>query len=117
MPFKDWSEVYVPLVLRMGGKEYTIRPLNVPDGLLIMKHTKPDAKTEPMPDEKFCRIMLGPALDEMKADGVSFSAMKRAALTALAEFQAGRAVAEVLWETGGDPLMMDDAIKRQIPKA
>jgi hypothetical protein len=100
--FKDITEIIEPLELPMGGKSYRIRPLGALDGARLAEHLA-DREGNPMSDEEFQRLMLGPAYDDMLSDGLPSTYIVRAALTALADHQASRAVAEVMWETGGDP--------------
>lgn len=100
--FKDYTEVAEPLKLPINGKTYTIRPVLLDDGVRLMDALNPESETI-MPDEEFTRIMLGDALDEMRADFVTPAAINRASLTALADWKSSRGAAEVMWETGGDP--------------
>jgi hypothetical protein len=102
MAFKDIEEFIEPLTLTIRGKEYPIPALGSIDGIRLSEHlANPDE--EPMTDDEFKKFMLGAAYDEMTADNVPPAYIARAAMTALAEAQAGRAIAEIMWETGGYP--------------
>jgi hypothetical protein len=101
--FKDYSELADPLVLPINGKTYTIPAVGLADGIKLMAVFSGEEDAPTIPDEEFNRILLGSAYEEMLADNVPGPAVVRAALTALADFQKGRATAEILWETGGDP--------------
>jgi hypothetical protein len=112
--FKDYSEIVEPLVLPIHGKSYTIPPIGIKDGLAFDAILKADDESS-MSDEEFRRVFLGAALDEMRADNVPGPAVTRAAMTALADYQRGRDVAEVMWETGGDPRALAEREKAQTP--
>lgn len=102
--FKDFSELVDPLVLPINGKQYTIPPVGAKDGIRFTLSADPKATdVPPISDAEFFRIFLGATYDEMVEDNVPGSAVTRAAAVALADFQRGRAVAEVMWETGADP--------------
>lgn len=49
------------------------------------------------------RRLLGPALDEMRADGVSWERIKFCSQTAMFWNGLSRAAAEAFWNSGGDP--------------
>lgn len=116
MPFKDYQELADPLVLPIKGKKYTIPAVGLADGIKLTEGLDPESKT-PMPDEEFHRILLGTAYDEMLADNIPGPALVRASLAALADFQRGRATAEVLWETGGDPKALTAWVKSTMNRA
>jgi hypothetical protein len=104
MPFKDYSEVAEPpLTLPINGKEYAIPPVGAGDGLRL-NGAFDDDDAEPISNDELYKIVLGPAvITEMLRDNVPGPAVDRAAITALADFREGRAVAEMLWETGTIP--------------
>jgi hypothetical protein len=106
MAFKDYNEVREPLVLPINGKQYTIPPLGFQDGADLLAREKEKTGGD-LDDDVFFATILGPVLAEMRADNVPGEAVTRAALTAFADHQRGRAVAEVMWETGGDPKALD----------
>lgn len=116
MPFKDYSQVAEPLRLPINGKTYTIPPLTIAQGITLTEHLDPESTAAPMNDAEFTRFMLGDALDEMIADGVPDDARKRAVFTALADHQRDRSAAELMWETGGDPKAIQEAVLRAQPQ-
>lgn len=108
---KPYEDIYEPLELPIGGKTYVIPPVGAKDGLRFDAASNPSNQdAEHITDEEFYRIFLGAMYDEMIADNVSGTAISRAAMTALADFQRGRAVAEIMWETGGDPTAVEDYV-------
>lgn len=106
---KDFTEFATgPLRLPIGGKLYTIPPIDIATGLLLRKAvTDQDAKAledlAGTDEEAGYRRILGAAYEEMKTDGVPFDALDRAYLTAVTDHQRGRVIAEVVWEVGHDP--------------
>jgi hypothetical protein len=102
MAFKPFSDVE-PLSLPIAGKKtYVIqsiwaRPYEDGARLELMW-----AKSAPIPEdpEEQNRLLMGPVWEEMKADGVSLDAMKRAAFTCLVDFRMGRDDAEAYWNSG-----------------
>ena len=100
MPFKDFAEFADPLALPINGKTYVVPPIGVQDGinLLLMIEEK-----KPLTNEQLGRMLLGAAYDTLMGDNVPADAFQRVIMTALAEFQHGRATAELIWETGGNP--------------
>lgn len=103
MAFKDITTIIEPLRLPVAGKTYTVPPVGYHDGLR-MQAALADGSDDQVSDEEFLEIFLGTALDELRKDNVAPQYILRAALTAHAEWSTGsRDVAEVMWETGGDP--------------
>lgn len=116
MGFKDFNELIDPLVLPIGGIDYTIPPVGAADGIRFNISVDPTTNTAPgISDDEFLRMFLGTAYEEMLANNVPSQAMMRAAMTGLAEFQRGRSVAEVIWETGADPKALADYVMRSLP--
>jgi hypothetical protein len=109
MPFRDFTEVAQPdfLAVPINGKTYVIRPVGALDGIKLELQFAPVPEGgEPAPamtNEELFQITLGPVLAEMRADNVPVEAIARAAMTALADHQEGRAAAEAWWESGGLP--------------
>jgi len=104
------------LALPIGGKTYVIPPVGAKDGIRLQVVTDEvtdqledpqaavSAAEKVMTNEEFYRIMLSaPVLEQMRADNVPEQAIARAVLTAIADHQNGRAVAEIIWKTGGLP--------------
>ncbi len=100
--FEDYEKVVDPLILPIRGKEYTIPEVSLSDGLRYTA-SKDDPDAPPLEDDVFLHMFLGAAYDEMVADDVPAAAILRAASTAFADFERGRATAEIIWATGGDP--------------
>lgn len=112
---KDFTEFIAgPLQVPIGGKLYTIPPIDITTGLLLRRAMNPedtdaierliggDTEGDEL-DLAGYRRVLGSALDEMLADGVPWDAMDRAYLTAVTDHQRGRVIAEQVWEVGHDP--------------
>jgi hypothetical protein len=115
MAFRDYEAVAEPrLELPIKGKMYSIPPVGIADGLKLEGAFGEDAA--PMSDEEFRRAVLGSALDEMIADNIPKDAVNRAAMTALADHQQGRAVAEIMWETNAVPERLAAYMAAQKPK-
>lgn len=102
MPFRDLYEIIEPLVLPIGGKDYRVPLLGIADAKRLEENASPDSTTPPMSNLEYFQVMLGPVYDEMVQDNVPFASMRLAAMTAQADYQRGRVVAQVLWEAGGD---------------
>jgi hypothetical protein len=105
------TEFLEPLALTIRGKVYEIPPLPYEDGL---RFTSGDADAiDALTPEQFRRTFLGEALDRMAEDNVPMIYVARAALTALADFQGGRKVAEAMWASGGDPKALQAWVAKQ----
>lgn len=105
MSFDDFDTFYSPLELPISGRVFTIPPVGIRDGGRLTLILKSDEKRT-IDDEEVGRMLLGTAYDEMVEANVAGPAYARVFLTALAEFQGGRAAAEVAWASGGDPKAM-----------
>jgi len=101
MPFKEYEAFVEPLALPIGGRVYVIPPVGIRDGLKLA--TALEGKDTKLSNEEFSRLLLGAAYDELMEANVPAPAFGRVIATALAEYQGGRATAELMWETGGDP--------------
>lgn len=111
--FKDFTELYEPLVLPVAGKEYTIPAVSFEAGARINGILDGAAK---MGDEEFYRLLLSDDLfEQMLADGVSAVALDRVGRTALTDFKYGRELALTMWETGGDPKAVEQYQKAHAP--
>lgn len=108
MAFKDFREFAENLRLPINGKTYDIPPVPARLGIQLLGVAKGDDVPElaALTGLDLWRALLGSAWDEMVADDVPMSAIARAGLTALADYQQGRAVAEAVWEGGIDPERM-----------
>lgn len=108
MAFKDFREFADPLRLPIHGKTYTIPPVPARLGIQLLGLAKGDDVPElaALTGMDLWKALLGSAWDEMVADDVPMSAIARAGLTALADYQQGRVVAEAVWEGGIDPERM-----------
>lgn len=98
--FTDFNDLYDPLVLPINGKQYTIPPVSFAAGVKINGIID---GVEKLGDEEFYRLLLGSVFDELLSDEVPSTAIDRVGKTALADFQVGRSMAEIMWKTGGDP--------------
>lgn len=116
MPFKDYAEVVERLELPINGKKYQIPPVSLSDGIKLADVIDPDSKTT-VSDEEFSRLVLGAALDEMRADHVTPAAIERASLAGLAYWRKGISTAEIMWETGGDPKALEAWVKSTTNRA
>lgn len=109
MAFRDITEILGPIALPIRGKTYTLPVLTIAQGLQLRAVLDP-ADDETLEDEAFYTLLLGDALDAMRADGVGPDVIARAAFVALADWQSGRPAAELLWETGVDPKVLTDYV-------
>lgn len=110
--FTDITEFIEPLTLTVKGKQYAIEPLTFEQGLSLAARLDPTA-SDRLTGEEFYRFFLGATFDALRADRVPEVYIVRAALTALADYQGGRDVAETMWRTGGDPKALErDTQKR-----
>lgn len=102
MAFEELTELVEPLELPIRGKRYTLPQVSLEDGLRVTAalNGRPDPE---LTDDKIRVILLGDSEEQMKADGVSAEWRGRAYLTAMSDFLHGRAAAEIMWRTGGDP--------------
>lgn len=107
MAFRDITEILGPITLPIRSKIYTLPTLTVAQGLQLRAVLDPD-DDETLDDEAFYTLLLGDAIEQMRADGVGPDVIARAAFVALADWQSGRPAAEVLWETGIDPKVLTD---------
>lgn len=105
-----------PLVFPIGGKQYTLKPVDIPTGIILDKIISgEDKELAKQPASYLWKMLLGDMWDEFAADGVPLEAATRAGLTALAEHQYGRAIAEATWEAGADPKALQDYMEKKFP--
>ncbi|MCQ6250917.1 DUF7426 family protein [Streptomyces malaysiensis] len=103
------------LTLPFGDTEYVIPSPSAEDGLRVQKITSLAARlqaggeavdTTLLDDEEerdLLALCLGPVLDEMLSDGIAWSRVRHAGLTAMFWIVSGPDIAERYWKTGGDP--------------
>jgi len=116
MAFADYTEFIEPLELPIRGKTYRIPAMSLETGLRLKPFLSGQVP-KGMTDAKLAQLTLGDAYDEMTADSVPVDAINRAMLVALAEYQSGRAAAELIWKTGGDPKAVEAEVKRVTNRA
>jgi hypothetical protein len=105
-----------PLVFPIGGKNYTLKPVTIPNGRILAGLINgTDKKLSAAPAEELWKLVLGDLWDEFIEDGVPLHAATRAGLTALAEHQYGRPSAEAAWEAGADPKALKEYIESRMP--
>lgn len=111
MAFRDLRVIAGPLVLPINGHEYTLPTVNAEDGARILSALggSPD---DQLTDAELNRILLGDQEAAMVADHVKPDEIARVVWTALADLQSGRAVAEIIWENGVDPKVLNRAQRR-----
>ncbi|QDZ15778.1 DUF7426 family protein [Humibacter ginsenosidimutans] len=111
--FKDFNDLFDPLALPVGGKEYTIPPLSFEAGARVNGVLD---GTEELNEEQFLRLVLSDDIfDQLIADGVSAQAINRFGKVALTDFKYTREMAIKMWETAGDPKAMTEWDKQNAP--
>lgn len=103
MPSPDFRDFTHPLVLTVNGVDYEIPPVDVELGLELLGILQGDQPATAMTMPDLYARLLGSAGERMLADKVPFAAYDRAAIAALADFNAGREIALRVWETGLPP--------------
>lgn len=119
MSFKQYEEVADPLSFPLGDKSYTVE-VGLAAGIRlkkIMEQQAADETVDPLTDEEFNRLVLGPTYDQMLKDDVPLAFVARVVLTVLADFQRGREVAEVMWETQANPKALEAYVKARTNRA
>lgn len=104
--FSDFDDFATPpLVLPIRGKKYTVPPMGIKTGLILLRAVDHDPEAEALLSvgEALFRAVLGTTYDEMLADDVPMEAVDRAAITAMVDFKHGRTAAFICWRTGQDP--------------
>lgn len=106
------------LELPIKGKTYKVPSPSAEDGLRVQRITTMATKlfdkgeavdTELLDDDEeadLIRLCLGPTQDEMVANGVDWSWLRHAGLTAMFWITAGADAAEKYWNSGGNPELM-----------
>lgn len=93
-----------PLVFPIGGKEYTVVPIDereFTEGLRWQQIFNGAEQEPPLEDQP--KLVLGAVFDQMVTDHVPSAAIARAGWATLADFRLGRDAAEHAWESGLDP--------------
>lgn len=106
--FTDFADG--PLVFPYKGKRYEAPEITITMGIRLNAITNDGAEAD-LNIKDLLPDLLGPAWDEMIADGVPLAVATRAGVSILADFQYGREYAALMWETGGDPHEMAERIK------
>lgn len=111
----DYSEFAEgPLRFPINGKVYELPPIGIEDGIVLAGIVSGKNKAaQKMEGVELWKLLLGPLWDEMIADGVPLEAATRVGLTALADRQYGREMAEITWETGADPKALQPYLRKQ----
>lgn len=97
MALRDLTDIIGPLVIPIRGKEYTLPPVSLTDGLKIHAALAEGAQ---LGATDLQTILLGDTLAELNADMVGADVIDRVFLTALTDFRQGRDSAEDVWEHG-----------------
>ena len=116
MAFADYTEFIDPLELPIRGKTYRIPAMSLETGLRLKPFLSGEVPAG-MTDAELAQLTLGDAYDEMTADSVPVDAINRSMLVALAEYQSGRAAAELIWKTGGDPKAIQAEVRKVTNRA
>lgn len=104
MSFKDFADLVEPLRLPYRGKTYEVpAPGWDASARILGFYNDPENPEQKLTDDELRDLLLGSVFEEMKADGCPPAFVARVVLTALADLQAGRGTAEIMWETGGLP--------------
>lgn len=121
MAAKPWK--MVPLVLPAGDKEYTVQPVDYETGLsLLATGTSKSPIKRNTEDRELFKLVMGPAWDEMLADGQPYPVVFRAGMatvqyqTALVsglDCEQAVTLAEAVWESGLDPEAVAAALAAQ----
>jgi hypothetical protein len=119
MALKDYEELaQEPLAFPFKGKLYTMQPHDIPTGIkltTVLAGGDPEFSARPVQD--LYELLLGPLWQEMLTDGVPLAFASRCGMTAMADFQFGRTMAEAAWEAGADPKAMSAYLVKQLPRA
>jgi hypothetical protein len=108
MALRPYEDVIGPLIIPARGKEYTLPPVSLQDGLRMHAAA---SKGEEISITDLTVIILGDTKDAMLADGVPPSVIDRAFWTGIADYQQGREAAEQVWEHGVPKAVLDEVVK------
>lgn len=108
MALRPYEEIIGPLEFPYNGKVYSLPhvPFDASTKLTAILSGK-DKTFAKKPVIELWKLALGPLYDEMVADNVPLALVARAGLTAVTDWKQGREVAEIAWETGGNPAAIE----------
>jgi hypothetical protein len=112
-PYEEFANP--PLVFPIGGKNYALKPVNIPNGIILQKMLAGDKQYAKLSGVELWKLVLGDLYDEFIADNVPAQACVRAGIAALAEYQYGRVMAEAAWEAGSDPKALEAYMESRMP--
>lgn len=101
MGFKPLEEIEGPIELTLRGKTYTLPVIMWEDGVRLQQLIADGNGNY----GEIVKVLLGPILPELAADGASSQLIDRVSAVALAEWRYGREAAERTWE---DPKALVD---------
>lgn len=108
MPLKPFIPLVEPLRFPSpdGSKVYEVPPVGMTSGARLALDLDPKSDVNLSAEEEQ-QILLGPVLEQLRADDVPTEFFSRVFLTVYTDWSRGRAAAEVMWETGGDPKALE----------
>ncbi|TIH33677.1 DUF7426 family protein [Subtercola vilae] len=119
MALRPYEEFDVdPLVFPYKEAEYVCPPLSITAGLKLaeMQRDSESEAAQQGPVELW-KMLLGPLWDRLIEDDVPEQFATRCGLTALADYQYGRNVAEATWEAGVDPKALAELVIQRAAQA
>lgn len=100
---RDYAEFSQgPLVFPIRGKRYEAPEVGIELGIRLAGMQNGTSEQD-LPMLELYKLVLGPAWDQMVADGVPLDAAMRAGMVAIADRMYGREYALASWEAGLDP--------------
>jgi len=108
MALRPYEDIIGPLIIPVRGKEYTLPPISLADGLRMHAAA---SRGEEISLKDLNDIILGETKDAMLADGVPPSVIDRAFWVGLTDFQQGREAAEQIWEHGVPKAVLEELVK------
>lgn len=135
MAFKDSDRFGYSIDLPIRGKMYTVQSPSYDVGMMLTELSAAGAHAraladagKPVPDDLldkivlddvaeqgYYEVVLGDALDQMKADGLPIEAIKLAALTTVVWVTQDREAAEDFFNSGGRPRPTRKPADRKAP--
>jgi hypothetical protein len=107
MGFAPLEEIEGPIVLTLRGREFTIPPLSLEDGVKLQAALAAGTLT----DAELAKTLLGPALNELGEAGCTPAVISRVTAVAIADWKFGRRAAEAAWQ---DPKALADLVTQQL---